>query len=338
MPDERRQQLGLATDPAELPDQGGPQLGRVLGGEVRQPAVLGVLPHHLVGVGLGGVAGQRLGDDPWVLGQVGPYHLRAVVDVSPVPQHRHRAGDMPSQLAQERHGVLAMGVRVVGQQAEVRPQPPPLRADRNGAEGRDPVVAVPALEHGCLPPGGQGAADRRGEHEPRLVEEHQVGLAAAGPPDDRRQFLTPSVVDGDLVPLLGLLLRLLAGPPQPPLEHLADVLGVEADLEMPLDQLGGPGGGPQLGPKAVGFGALQQQSFESPQLLGGEPGLGAGVGPGGELLGGLAGELHPSVDGGSPAAQEVGDVFGGLTLFDELDGPEAAALEFFSGSDGSHTW
>ena len=84
------------------------------------------------------------------------------------------------------------------------------------------------LQDRRLAPGGQGAADRRGEHEARLVEEDQVGLAAPGPADDPGQLLTPSVVDGRLVPLPGLPLRLLAGPAQPPLEDLADVLGVEA--------------------------------------------------------------------------------------------------------------
>ena len=78
-----------------------------------------------------------------------------------------------------------------------------------------------------------------------------MGLAAPGLADDLGQFLTPSVGDGDLVPLPGLLLRLLAGPTQPPLEDLADVLGVETDLEVPLDQVGDPGGGPQLGSPTV---------------------------------------------------------------------------------------
>jgi transposase len=119
---------------------------------------------------------------------------------------------------------------------------PMLRADRHGADGRDPVVAVPALDDGRLAPRGERAADSRAEHEPRLVEEHQVGLAPPRPADDPGHFLTPSVVDGGLVPLLARSLGLLAGPLQPPLEHLADVLGVEADAEMSLDQLGGPAG------------------------------------------------------------------------------------------------
>src|SRR5262249_908492 len=83
----------------------------------------------------------------------------------------------------------------------------------------------------------------RGEQEARLVEEHEVGLPTSGSTDDLGQFLTPSVVDRRLVPLPGPALGLLAGPLQPPLEHLADVLGVEAAVEVPLGQLGGPAGG-----------------------------------------------------------------------------------------------
>jgi hypothetical protein len=95
------------------------------------------------------------------------------------------------------------------------------------------------------------------------------------------------VGDGGLVPLPGLPLRLLAGPAEPPLEHLADVLGVEADVEVALDQLGGPGGGPQLGAPAVGLGPLQQQGLQLLQLGVGEAGLGSGVGLGSERPEGL---------------------------------------------------
>jgi hypothetical protein len=79
-----------------------------------------------------------------------------------------------------------------------------------------------------------------------------MGLASPGLADDRGQFLTPSVGDGDLVAFLGLPLGLLAGPPQPTLEDLAGMLGVEMDGEAPLDQIGDAVGGPELGLPAVG--------------------------------------------------------------------------------------
>src|SRR4051794_29586282 len=97
--------------------------------------------------------------------------------------------------------MLATGVDVVRQEAVDEPQPPPRRADRDGADGRDPVVPVPAPQDRRLAPGREGAADRRGEHEARLVEEDQVGPAPPGTAEDLGQLLTPSVVDGDLVAL-----------------------------------------------------------------------------------------------------------------------------------------
>ena len=114
---------------------------------------------------------------------------------------------------------------------------------------------------------------------------------------------------GDLlvVALLGLLLRLLAAPVQPPPDHLADVLGVVVDAEVAADHLGDPVGAPQVVVPAVGLGPLQEQPLQLLDLLVGEPGLGAGVGLGGQLLGGVPVELHPGVDGGASAAEEVGD-------------------------------
>ena len=224
-----------------------------------------------------------------------------------------------------------------GSRWKYRPEPPPLRADGDGADGRDPVVPVPALEDRRLAPGGEGAADRRGEHEPRLVEEHQVGLAAPGLPDDRGQFLTPSVVDGHLVPLPGLPLGLLAGPASRRLRILRTCSGwkwmrkcrsissatraaVHSSVRQPW----------ALAPFSSRPSSSVSWSAES-------RGLGPGWGLAASASERLPGELDPGVDGGAAAAEEAGDVVGGFALLDQLDGPEAAALEFFGGSDGSHT-
>jgi hypothetical protein len=113
------------------------------------------------------------------------------------------------------------------------------------------------------------------------------------------------------------------------------MLGVEVGPEVTFNQLGGPGGGPQLGAPAVGLGPLQEQPLEFLQLLRAQSGLGAGVRPGGEGPQGLPGELDPGVDGGAPTPEESGDLVGGFALLDEFDGPEAATLEFFSGPNRS---
>src|SRR4051812_21593080 len=56
MPDESGQHLGLTVDSVQLLDQYGSQFVGVIRREVGEPAMLGMLPHHLVGIGLGGVA------------------------------------------------------------------------------------------------------------------------------------------------------------------------------------------------------------------------------------------------------------------------------------------
>jgi hypothetical protein len=337
MSDEGRQQVGSTLQPLQLLDQHTPQLSRILGGEVGEPTVLGVPPHPFVGVRLGGLAGERLRHDLRMVCQVGPHGPGAVVDVAPVPQDRHRAGDVPLQLLEGRHRVRAAGVRVVGPQVEVQPEPPALGADRPGAEGRDPVVPVPTPHDRCLAPWGQGAAHGRGEQESRLVEEDQVGLAPPGAPDDPGQLHLPSGGDRRLVPLPGPLLRLLAGPPEPPLEDLADVLGVEADAEVPLDQRGHSVSGPQLGAPAVGLGSLEQQLLQLLELPIVQSGGAAGVGPGGQGFGAFPVEFQPGGDGGSTAAEEVGDIVRGFPPLDQFDGSATAAFEFLGSTDGSHT-
>jgi hypothetical protein len=163
-----------------------------------------------------------------------------------------------------------------------------------------------------------------------------VGLAAAGSADDLGQFLTPSVVDGNRVTLLGLLLRLLATPVEPTLDDLADVLGVVTDAEMAADHLGDPCGGPQLGPPAMGFGTLQKQLLELLELVGTEAWRSAGVRLGGKLVRGFAIQLQPGVDGGPAAAEEAGDIIRMFALVNQLNGATTPAFEFFCSSDRSH--
>src|SRR5947209_19592035 len=86
MPDERRQQLGTPMQSSELSDHRRPQLGRVLGREVRQPAVLGVLPDHLVGVGLGGLALELLSHLLMMLIMVCAAAIRTALELLLFPQ------------------------------------------------------------------------------------------------------------------------------------------------------------------------------------------------------------------------------------------------------------
>ena len=164
-----------------------------------------------------------------------------------------------------------------------------------------------------------------------------MGLAAAGSADDLGQFLTPSVVDGDLVTLPGLFLRLLATPVEPKLDDLADVLGVITDAEMATDYLGDPCSRPQLGPPAMGSGTFAEQFLELIELVVVEAWGPARVRLGSELGRGFALQFQPSVDRGPAAAEEAGDVVGMLALVYQLNGAATPAFEFLCSSDTSHT-
>jgi hypothetical protein len=337
MSEERCKEIGPIVQAIEFFDQDPAQLPRILGGEICQPGMLGVLPNVLVRIGLRGVGWQALGNNLRMCCQVRLHSPRTVVDVRSVPEDRHRPANMLVQLLQECHRVLAMSVGVVGQQPEVKSQVSALGADRHGADGRDAIVPIPGLQDRCVATRGEGPADRGSQHESALVEEHQMGLAPPGPADDLGQFLTPSVVDGDLVTLPGLLLRFLAGPVEPELDDLADVFGVVTDAEVALDDFGDPCGSPQLGPPAVGFGALQEQLLELDELAGVESRRSAGARLGGELGRGFALQFEPSVNRGPAAAEEACDGGGMLALTNELNSAATPAFEFLCSSDGSHT-
>jgi hypothetical protein len=64
----------------------------------------------------------------------------------------------------------------------------------------------------------------------------------------------PSMVNGDLIALPGLLPWLLAGPAEPKLDDLANVLRMVTDAEVAADHFRDSRGGPQFGAPAVGSG------------------------------------------------------------------------------------
>lgn len=132
---------------------------------------------------------------------------------------------------------------------------------------------------------------------------------------------------------IGPLAGLLAGPPEPPLEDLAIVLGVISDIELPLDSAGDAGGGPEGVRPAVGLGPLEEELFEAGEVGGREAGGGSGLGLGREPVSRLVG-LDPAGDGIRADAGRGGDGFAGVPVRDGLAGPLAAALEFGGGSVG----
>ena len=109
------------------------------------------------------------------------------------------------------------------------------------------------------------------------------------------------------------------------------------DAELPLDEAGHTGGGPELVVPPVGLRPLRQQTFQSAEV-----GVGQTWGRAGLRLGiqatGLAGRPDPAGDGLDVDAEYPGDGLAGLAVGHGLYRPLAAAFQFVSGSNGSaHT-
>jgi hypothetical protein len=138
-----------------------------------------------------------------------------------------------------------------------------------------------------------------------------------------------------LVALLGLGLRLLAGPAQAAFEDLADVLGVVVDAEVAQDQALDAGGGPQVVGPAVPGGAWQQESLQLVQLVVGKP-VGTAQGPGVEAAGPSV-QAEPAVDGSVIDAPDLGDRGRPVPLADGFDGASSSVFEFAAGNRGTHT-
>src|SRR4051794_2694163 len=119
VPDERGEQLGPAPQGRKLLPQPGPQFPGAFGAVVRQAVVLGVIPVALVRVGLRLVAGELLGPDLEVLGQVLLHDTRPLMDSALVPEDRQRPPDLVAQLGREGGRILPMGVGAVRHQLEV---------------------------------------------------------------------------------------------------------------------------------------------------------------------------------------------------------------------------
>jgi hypothetical protein len=175
------------------------------------------------------------------------------------------------------------------------------------------------------------------QQEAGFVEEDQVGPAAPGPAADAAEVAQPAL-DLLVVALLGRGVGPLRASVQAALEQLADVFGVEGDVEVAADHLGDALDGPEAVGPAMGPGPLAQQGIQLSQLGVAQARRQPGMGLGGQAWGTRLGHLAPAVQGVAVDAKDAGNSGGGFALFDECHGPTAAAFEFGSGSKRSaHT-
>src|SRR5262249_20641472 len=139
-----------------------------------------------------------------------------------------------------------------------------------------------------------------------------------------------------VVALARLAPGLLAGPAEPPLEDLADVLGVVGPAEALADEPRHAGGGPQLVGPAVLPGTLGEEALELLEVVVGQPRRRTGAGAGVEAVR-PAGQAPPAMHGGGLDTEDAGDLGRGLAPLDQFNGAATPALQFFGGSFGSHS-
>ena len=102
----------------------------------------------------------------------------ALVDLRIVEQGEDMTAEMAQQVADKGAHLVAADVGLV--ELAIEPEVAPAGADRDAGNGGDAVVAVPVAKNGGLSPRAPGLADGRDQHEPRLVDEDDVGRQPRG--------------------------------------------------------------------------------------------------------------------------------------------------------------
>ena len=111
------------------------------------------------------------------------------------------------------------------------------------------------------------------------------------------------------------------------LAQAADMARMVRDAEFQTNHGGDPATGPDLAPKAIGFGPSVQQLGQARQLLGDQPAGGPRVGPMPERLGApVAGPRHPLADGPLADPQGLGDLALSPALLLEVPGLQPSRL------------
>jgi hypothetical protein len=168
--------MGAAANASDFATQIREQLVEPIGFAVGK-LQLEVAPGPLVRIEFGRVRRESLHVEPRSASQQ-PAHLGSVMDRAPIPEQHDVPAPMPQEQAQE-DGDLDMG-DVVEVEMRVEPTPVTRRADRDGGNGRDAVVAVAMVHHRRRPAGRPCTAHVRDEQKAALIKEDQMGLQVAG--------------------------------------------------------------------------------------------------------------------------------------------------------------
>jgi hypothetical protein len=133
-------------------------------------------PDELVGIQVGGLAGERLDVHPWTTGEQGA-NVGTLVNAAAVPEN----DDVPAELAEhgaQEHRDLHMSDIAPRLEMAVEPAAPPPGADGHGRDRRDFVAAIPMPDDRRVAAGRPGTPEVGNQQEATFVEEHQMGVQA----------------------------------------------------------------------------------------------------------------------------------------------------------------
>jgi len=132
--------------------------------------VLGVTPDHFDGIEIRSVRRQPLDHDPAALSKPG-FDLLCPMWLSAVPNECESLGQMSAEPLKESKDFCAADV--VRIPSPVKTKSPSTGCDRNRADGREPIAAIPLAQNWRLPSRGPGAPNHRLEHKAALIEKDQ---------------------------------------------------------------------------------------------------------------------------------------------------------------------
>jgi hypothetical protein len=282
-------------------------------------------PNQFVGIEFRCVSGQVLGHDFRMLGQGGLNNFRLPMNLAVIPQHRQRPAYLLFELPQEIDNVVA--VHIVGQQIKVQVQAPDFGADGDTIDSRDAIPSVPAIQCRFAAAGRRGTPHGRGQHVPRFIEKNQVRIALPHFLGKCGKMHLLPIRDCRLIPFACLVAWLLGRPVQTGTEETTDVIVMKRFAEMPTNQFGHAGTGPQLGAPAMSLSALQKKRQQALVLFGGQAWRRTRMRFGDQAVG-LLSTIKPAVHRRAIDAKDTGYCFGTLLEFHRLHGLPAPPLQF----------
>jgi len=148
-----------------------------VGSIVRQVPILGMAPDRLHRVKIRRIGWQELGDNPPPSFNPVLDQLRAV-RLSAVPNERESLRQMSQQSLKEVKNFSAPDI--VSVLSPVQTISSTVRGNRDCADGRESIAAIPLAKDRRLAPGCPGSSDHRLEHEAAFIEKDHASAGSAG--------------------------------------------------------------------------------------------------------------------------------------------------------------